>query len=213
MIQNKVDINSYIEFKKKRLARLAVHVALKKNMLVREAHCQICKNECKTNAHHIDYGRPLNIMWLCFACHGIVHTRKHPLNPKNNQQTPNSLIWNSSDTITVSFNIPIKQYMLLKEKSLKSKKKLSRILREDVEKIYPIQSDQLEFNFEEVANDKAQSKLQQRIQSMDKDENDMLQQKRSRISFVRGERDYGMSGVGKQFFEVSRRHGENAGRL
>lgn len=48
----------------------AVHWALKTGTLVRPAHCGACAQDCKPDAHHADYARPLDVEWLCRRCHG-----------------------------------------------------------------------------------------------------------------------------------------------
>jgi len=37
--------------------------------------CEMCKKKCKTHAHHEDYDKPLDIKWLCTACHGKIHSK------------------------------------------------------------------------------------------------------------------------------------------
>lgn len=48
-----------------------VKTAMKKGLL-RPQSCVICKNP-KTHAHHCDYSKPLNIMWLCSKHHLAWH--------------------------------------------------------------------------------------------------------------------------------------------
>ncbi len=59
-------------------ARSVVSGAIKTNKLVRPNHCSICNELCKPHAHHEDYSRPLDIVWVCVRCHraitdGIIH--------------------------------------------------------------------------------------------------------------------------------------------
>lgn len=35
--------------------------------------CERCKKECDTEAHHYDYSKPLDVIWLCDYCHKEVH--------------------------------------------------------------------------------------------------------------------------------------------
>jgi cell division protein FtsL len=51
-------------------ARLAVRNAIRHGDLVRPEHCQNCNATCKPDAHHEDYAKPLEVIWLCDACHG-----------------------------------------------------------------------------------------------------------------------------------------------
>lgn len=57
--------------KLKNNARSRVRYALKKGVLVRMP-CEIC-GEAKTQGHHQDYNRPLEVNWLCGSCHKDVH--------------------------------------------------------------------------------------------------------------------------------------------
>lgn len=37
--------------------------------------CTACGAACKPEAHHADYRLPLDVEWLCRACHGVRHRR------------------------------------------------------------------------------------------------------------------------------------------
>lgn len=36
--------------------------------------CVVC-GEIKSQAHHEDYSKPLDVVWLCSRCHGKIHRR------------------------------------------------------------------------------------------------------------------------------------------
>ena len=59
-----------------------VHAALKSGFLIR-AGCVICGNK-KTHAHHENYSKPLEVMWLCPKHHSIRH--KELKNQKTREQ-------------------------------------------------------------------------------------------------------------------------------
>lgn len=48
-------------------ARTAVSNAVKRGDLIRQP-CQLC-GATKSQAHHRDYSRPLDVEWMCFRCH------------------------------------------------------------------------------------------------------------------------------------------------
>lgn len=51
-------------------ARNAVAIALYKGLLVRPETCSACGvQDKKINAHHPDYAKPLDVVWLCYRCH------------------------------------------------------------------------------------------------------------------------------------------------
>jgi hypothetical protein len=58
----------------KPLARNIVNHAIRRGELIRQP-CAICGNEFG-NAHHEDYSKPFEIIWLCRSCHMKLHARK-----------------------------------------------------------------------------------------------------------------------------------------
>ena len=58
-------------------AHMKVYFALKKGILVKQP-CFICGE--KSEAHHPDYSRPLDVVWLCSSHHRQAH---HPLGESN----------------------------------------------------------------------------------------------------------------------------------
>ena len=57
----------------RRWAHTRVANALKYGELVRPNVCERCQEAKYTIAHHEDYKKPLQVMWLCDICHGIRH--------------------------------------------------------------------------------------------------------------------------------------------
>jgi ribosomal protein S27AE len=45
--------------------------AIREGVLVRQP-CERCET-AKTEAHHEDYSRPLDVVWLCRKCHSLRH--------------------------------------------------------------------------------------------------------------------------------------------
>jgi len=61
-------------------AQNVLEEAIEKNVVVRESKCQQCGYEgnfadgrTAIQAHHCDYNRPLDVMWLCQKCHHEWH--------------------------------------------------------------------------------------------------------------------------------------------
>lgn len=46
-----------------------MHRAVKEGILVRSCECQECGKIGKTEGHHEDYSKPLEVIWLCRKCH------------------------------------------------------------------------------------------------------------------------------------------------
>lgn len=57
----------------KRNAHNKVSRALLKGIIKRPVNCQQCGLEAKIEAHHDDYEKPLEVMWLCISCHNERH--------------------------------------------------------------------------------------------------------------------------------------------
>ncbi|WP_213993820.1 hypothetical protein [Sodalis sp. dw_96] len=64
----------------KRKAHCHISNALRDGKVIKPNRCQLCNVECRPEAHHRDYGKPLEIMWLCKKCHVKWHKRNMPLN-------------------------------------------------------------------------------------------------------------------------------------
>lgn len=58
----------------KNIARAAVANAVRGGRIVRPSSCESCHGADRSiTAHHDDYSRPLDVRWLCTACHGAAH--------------------------------------------------------------------------------------------------------------------------------------------
>lgn len=63
---------AYAKNPMKMRARIAVHLALSDGRLKRG----VCAcGETRVQAHHHDYSKPLEVVWLCSVCHGKEHRR------------------------------------------------------------------------------------------------------------------------------------------
>jgi hypothetical protein len=58
-------------------ARQKLHYWLRKGHIAR-APCQVC-GDPETEAHHDDYSKPLEVIWLCKTHHGLVRREEVPL--------------------------------------------------------------------------------------------------------------------------------------
>lgn len=65
------------EFRKYHAIRTGVTMAVKKGQL-RKKPCEVC-GELKVEAHHCDYNKPLDVMWLCKKCHTEWHKHNRPI--------------------------------------------------------------------------------------------------------------------------------------
>lgn len=77
--QNRDHINAwqrkwYQANKEKRRAHVVLNRAVKSGDIMRPRECSACGKECKPDGHHEDYSKPLNVTWICRAC----HSRKSP---------------------------------------------------------------------------------------------------------------------------------------
>jgi len=61
----------------KNTIRQLVRMALKTGLLTKPNRCQRCGAKPpphRLHAHHPDYAKPLDVVWLCSLCHGHEHT-------------------------------------------------------------------------------------------------------------------------------------------
>ena len=54
-------------------AEKAVLSALARGALVRPTNCSRCGCHCRPHGHHVDYSKPLEVVWLCAVCHRVEH--------------------------------------------------------------------------------------------------------------------------------------------
>ena len=66
-----------VDEKKANRARASIHYRVTTGKLTRASHCSKCGKEGKTRAHHEDYNKPLEIIWLCGSCHGKLEDPPH----------------------------------------------------------------------------------------------------------------------------------------
>ena len=59
------------EFREKQKSRVKVSRAVRNGRLVK-GPCENCGSP-ETEAHHDDYGRPLDVRWMCRGCHENEH--------------------------------------------------------------------------------------------------------------------------------------------
>ena len=64
----------------KRRARTQVTCAIRRGDLARRP-CEVCGEETAL-AHHVDYSRPLDVVWLCYTHHSWVHADRMSIWPK-----------------------------------------------------------------------------------------------------------------------------------
>lgn len=68
--------------KRQTQAHKQVAYALKTGKLTRPSKCDVCGQECKPEAHHDDYKRPLDVQWLCTVCHAETRSGGKHVSPK-----------------------------------------------------------------------------------------------------------------------------------
>lgn len=61
------------ENKHKRNAHNKVARALFNGKIKRRSDCEVCGSDEKIEAHHHDYSKPLDVIWLCVKCHKQEH--------------------------------------------------------------------------------------------------------------------------------------------
>lgn len=64
---------------KKRSAHIAVGNAVRDGKLIRPDNCEKCNSVSALEAHHCDYNKPLDVMWLCDPCHKKWHKENDPI--------------------------------------------------------------------------------------------------------------------------------------
>ena len=50
-------------------ATYTLNNAIQSGKLIKPTKCETCDAEVRIHAHHCDYNKPLEVMWLCQSCH------------------------------------------------------------------------------------------------------------------------------------------------
>lgn len=183
----KVNDDECIEFKRKAIARRDVAKALKEGRIQRPVCCDLCTLEHSVlEAHHVDYGKPLSIYWLCNTCHGVVHKKNHPLNPNNNVQTSALTHWRRDENQIVSFSLPFENFIVIKRLADEQKVSIPKFLRGMMLREFPVDDDQINFDFKvREIHDDTQNDQIQGTQDLDQNQDALLQQKREKLQELR----------------------------
>lgn len=161
-----MNVKDILDIKRRRLVRYQVSKAVRHGKLVKPDTCSLCCEKTKEIcAHHIDYGKPLEVTWLCTTCHGLAHRKHHPLNPCNNDQTPIPYLHDHQEQVQVSVLLPISSFLELQRESEKLSQPIAKILKKQIMEKYPTYSPQLEFNFM-ACDDHSQQTQHERVSGM-----------------------------------------------
>lgn len=203
--------NEFLDFKRKSVARRITNTLLKKGELVRASHCDKCGIQYNTVAHHVDYGQPSKILWLCNSCHGVVHRKGHELNPNSVKQTMLPTLWEEKDYVQISFNIPIENFIAIKKLCQETGKTFSKLMRGCILEKFPVTEQQLKFNFGENKNE-TQAKISSRVSMLEYDQECLHVENERKISHVWRKRcDLGQKLV--KVRSIPKRYGKNARKL
>ena len=67
----------YYAMRQKRIdgiARIKIRDLLRSGKIQKDKKCSVCKiSDTRIEAHHPDYGNPLDVVWVCRLCHAKLH--------------------------------------------------------------------------------------------------------------------------------------------
>ena len=204
-IKFKIDPKNLSDYMIKERAQNLVRSSVQKGELIRPTQCQLCKIEHKNiQGHHTNYGNPLDVVWVCAACHNNIHnTPDHPLNPKNVQQTEYIDFKVKATTAEIKITIPLELYAAIKKRSEKNGVSIFDEINTNLRRSYPTRNDI------RCENDESREEYFERISSLVEDEAELPKQELSRVSKSRSIRHHNRSTMDR-FYSVSTRHAGDA---
>lgn len=63
----------------KRKAWGKLNDAIRYGKIQKPSVCCLCGTVCNVEAHHEDYSKPLDVLWLCSKCHHVLHAKKREM--------------------------------------------------------------------------------------------------------------------------------------
>lgn len=73
---NKAVRKSIMKNRDKQNARQNLNYHLKVGHIIKPYECEKCTIKNKLEAHHEDYNKPLNVIWLCKKCHSLIERER-----------------------------------------------------------------------------------------------------------------------------------------
>jgi len=74
-------------------AQNILEVAIRKGIIKRKTHCEVCNNtgtfrdgRTKIQAHHCNYNKPLDVLWLCQKCHHAWHKENNVIEKETKKE-------------------------------------------------------------------------------------------------------------------------------
>jgi hypothetical protein len=65
----------------KRKAHNTLSNAIRDGKIVKPTACSKCDEECRPEGHHVDYSKPLEVVWLCRRCHAALSRKPRHVAP------------------------------------------------------------------------------------------------------------------------------------
>ena len=59
--------------KAKYTAQFTINNMIQRGEIIRPEICSMCGQRGLINAHHHDYNKPLDVIWVCWECHNKIH--------------------------------------------------------------------------------------------------------------------------------------------
>lgn len=72
-----------LKYPEQSAARDALNHAVRDGRVIKDDECERCGADWRLDAHHEDYSKPLEVVWLCKECHGARHRE---INEERRQQ-------------------------------------------------------------------------------------------------------------------------------
>lgn len=136
----------YVEYKIKFLARRKLNNAVRKGLIKRAECCEVCDKRGPVDAHHMDYAKPLDVVWLCEACHGESHRKGHMLAPS--KLTRLAACYERLESAPLHTTVPFETFACIKRIAESQGVTVAHILRQAIMERYPLESDSRQLTFD-----------------------------------------------------------------
>lgn len=119
-------------------ARKAIANAVQRKRIIKPEVCNSCGVSCNPEAHHSDYSKPFDVLWVCKKCHHEIHDQLRSINTQGNDVSfvnREEAVAKRTQAVAKPLNSLLLSPTLISSSSSDSSSNLNNILQDEKEAV------------------------------------------------------------------------------